>query len=289
MKLTAQRRWCLTGTPISNRVEDLGSLIAFCRVPQLEDSRCYQLHVTKAANKSFAQGCKVLKEVLLPICLRRTKAILNIPQPRQVQRTVMFASDEREQYDKLLQQIRRTFDDSASGRTPKKALMLQAILRLRIFCDQGTFTSSTNIAAERHFDPDEALALLQQADEARCARCRSEVVILGQPESPSSAVLGSCSHLICASCYDDIPIEDLYEPDAFLCPVCHVKVLRQQFIGHVGPSHESQGNSIKRSSKLDAVVADLIETQYREKRYGHPASKPSDDSFVFSLCLIQEI
>jgi SWI/SNF-related matrix-associated actin-dependent regulator of chromatin subfamily A3 len=271
MKLAAQHHWCLTGTPISNKVEDLGALVAFCRVPQLEDRRCFHAHVTKTATKSFKKGCRLLKEVLSPICLRRTKAILAIPQTRQEARVVHFTLDERQMYDGLLRRIRRSLDESVSGKAANKALMLRAILRLREFCDQGTFTSTPDAATDRHFDPDEALALLQQADEARCASCHSEVEILAQMEVSSSAVLGTCSHLICASCHDDGPALEADQRSTFFCPICHAQVPQQTFGSTGRPSCEA--NLKAHSSKLTAVVADLIETRHCEKRYVGPDSQ----------------
>jgi len=267
MKLAAQHHWCLTGTPISNKVEDLGALVAFCRVPQLEDRRCFQAHVTKTAAKSFKKGCRLLKEVLSPICLRRTKAILTIPQTLQEARVVNFTLDEKQMYHSLLRRTRRSLDESASGKAAEKALMLRAILRLREFCDQGTFTSTPDAETDRHFDPDEALALAQQADEARCASCHLEVEILAQMDISSSAVLGTgaCSHLICGSCYDDGPALEADQRNTFFCPICHAQVQRRTFSSTGRPSCEA--NAKAHSSKLTAVVADLIKTQHCEKRY----------------------
>ncbi|CAO3621399.1 unnamed protein product [Cunninghamella blakesleeana] len=76
-RLLANKRWCLTGTPIQNRVEELYSLFRFLKIKPL----C-QLHEFRKAisipiqRGQMEQALDRLKLVLMAIMLRRTKAIL---------------------------------------------------------------------------------------------------------------------------------------------------------------------------------------------------------------------
>ncbi|KAK3619536.1 hypothetical protein LTR56_023971 [Elasticomyces elasticus] len=150
MALSAQHYWGLTGTPICNKIDDAGALVQFCRVPILEERKAFQKHLTQVAKKSFNNGCKVLCETLTPICLRRTKAILKLPEPRVIPQVVDLSAQERERYNNLMHHNRRLLDANTSGKLIGKArhTLLQVILQLQIFCDRGTFTPAVDMGSQ---------------------------------------------------------------------------------------------------------------------------------------------
>ena len=43
-RLDSKLRWCLTGTRVQNKVEDLGSLVSFLRIPQLDTAAAFRKH-----------------------------------------------------------------------------------------------------------------------------------------------------------------------------------------------------------------------------------------------------
>lgn len=71
--LRAKRRWCLSGTPIQNAIDDLYSYFKFLRYDPyaLYTSFCSTIKIP--INRSPAKGYKKLQAVLKTIMLRRTK------------------------------------------------------------------------------------------------------------------------------------------------------------------------------------------------------------------------
>jgi SNF2 family DNA or RNA helicase len=77
--LSAKFRWCLTGTPYQNSVDDVYSLVKFLRIPPFagwEYFRAKISGVAKNGNMSLALGR--LRTLLCAIMLRRKKDILKV-------------------------------------------------------------------------------------------------------------------------------------------------------------------------------------------------------------------
>jgi len=70
--LNAEYRWCLTGTPLQNNLEELFSLLQFLRVEIWGDYSCWSTYVGK--KNSGLNAAAIVKAILKPILLRRTKS-----------------------------------------------------------------------------------------------------------------------------------------------------------------------------------------------------------------------
>ena len=266
LALYASHHWCLTGTPVSNKVDDLAPLLRFCRVPLLQDPAVFRDHVSKITRKSFRQGCNVLRQVLSPVCLRRTKVLLNLPQPRVVDHSITFSPAETERRAALVQHIRRCLDASVSGTHSdrSKPTMLQAILQLRIFCNQGTFMPDIQeMGDETLLDPDEALTLLQEEGRASCALCSTEVFIINQGRDLSSGTLGACSHVLCAVCRGSV-VDDAERSKTYKCPQCE-HAFAERLLSHERVLCASSSSTAPRSAKLARLVEDLLASDGKEK------------------------
>ena len=266
LALDSCHQWCLTGTPIQNRVEDLGALLRFLRVPDLENKRMFSTHVVKATRRSYQQGCEALRQTLKPICLRRRRALLNLAEPKTVWCSVEFCASEIDGYQGVMQRCRRDLDRYVSGLSALEArhTLLQSLLRLRIFCNQGTCTPAGDESKAQPFDPDETLALLEEKDEAVCTSCYCAVPLMNQFEDSASGAYGSCSHLVCAACYKEAVQPGKNEQWTYLCPVCDMQVAPiQDTSGSLGKLRKRR---LGVSSKLNKLIENLRDEKGREKR-----------------------
>ncbi|KAK7976507.1 hypothetical protein PG989_014970 [Apiospora arundinis] len=108
--LAARHRWCLTGTPIQNSLEDLGALVAFLRIPLLENALTYQRFIINQSKQGAKYRFKNLRTLLESICLRRTKEIIGLADPVQETRELAFTPTERDQYNELLRKYDALID-----------------------------------------------------------------------------------------------------------------------------------------------------------------------------------
>lgn len=195
-QLTAQRRWCLTGTPIQNRLEDLGSLVTFLKVPELERVAIFRNYIIAPTSGRGQSRFQNLQTLLGAICLRRTREVLNLPEPITFPRVLSFSYQERQQYDELYDYYRKQVQMAVSGHTKMASTTLQSIHELRLFCNNGP-RSGQHVGES----DDETLSYLQQFDEDVCANCSLTIHCI----NPSGLGIGGvflplCRHLVCHGC-----------------------------------------------------------------------------------------
>jgi SWI/SNF-related matrix-associated actin-dependent regulator of chromatin subfamily A3 len=137
--IPTQIRWCLTGTPIQNSLEDLGALVKFLRVPILEDTPTFRKHIINPVHLSTSGRFKNLQRLLESLCLRRTKGLLGLPEPITVTTVLELSLTEKETYLEFSGNCKRAIDRAVSGHSMKKANqhVIQALLGMRLFCNHG--------------------------------------------------------------------------------------------------------------------------------------------------------
>ncbi|KAF4555644.1 SNF2 family N-terminal domain-containing protein 3 [Elsinoe fawcettii] len=266
LELSAQHRWCLSGTPISNRVQDLEPLFRFCQVPLLDEHTIFQEQVTKVTRQSFLRGCRVLRQTLQPICLRRRKEILRLPEAQYETIRVDFSQIERGCYDKLLKKSRIALSTRAGIQKvhTKPHNIFQMLLQLRILCNMGTFMQTIRGQdASWGMDPDEILTLLQEEGLAHCASCLVEIPVLNQRKDCHSGLLPTCAHMLCAACLGETG-QRQGSPELYECPVCQQSVKQQAFSFHE-TALSAGDNHRYHSTKIEKLMENLNQTRNKEK------------------------
>ncbi|KAI0376440.1 SNF2 family N-terminal domain-containing protein [Hypomontagnella monticulosa] len=184
MALDGAIRWCMTGTPIQNSLDDLASLVKFLRTPLLGDTATFRRYIT--GKKRTTDGVpkpnfENLRLLLGSICLRRSTSILSLLGTISITCRPELSPKEREVYGGLALACKRSIDQAISSQNVQKLdrnPMLRAILRMRIFCNLGL---GVNIDEEAAMD--EEAHLLKDSEEVLCGHCNSCFDITDDPET----------------------------------------------------------------------------------------------------------
>ncbi|XP_059278868.1 helicase-like transcription factor CHR28 isoform X1 [Lycium ferocissimum] len=211
--LRAKRRWCLSGTPIQNAIDELFSYFRFLRYDPYAEykSFCSQIKFPIAINS--INGYKKLQAILRAIMLRRTKGtvidgepIITLP-PKTIQlKKVAFSAEERAFYNKLEAESRSQFKAYAAAGTVRQnyANILLMLLRLRQACDHPKLVkresynsvgrASSEMAKKLPKEMVENLLKQLETSLATCSVC---------DDVPEDAVVTMCGHVFCNQCVSD--------------------------------------------------------------------------------------
>ncbi|KAI4859476.1 SNF2 family N-terminal domain-containing protein [Hypoxylon rubiginosum] len=200
-ELEAVIRWCMTGTPIQNSLEDLASLVRFLQVPLLEDASIFRRHIIggkKTANGVPKPNYEKLKLLLGSICLRRSASVLSLIAVTYMTCRPVLSSEERNAYNNLALACKMSIDELTRHQYTERLgqrPVLEALLRMRIFCNQGLdITAAGELPLTQ---ADETISLLQQTGETSCAYCNSYIDIVDNEET---IYLVQKQSLVCAEC-----------------------------------------------------------------------------------------
>jgi SWI/SNF-related matrix-associated actin-dependent regulator of chromatin subfamily A3 len=196
--LTACIRWCLTGTPIQNELEDLGALIRFLQVPSLSKPQEFRKYCIQPVEKKGRDGFRNIRTLLQCLCIRRTKDLLELPPFEAKTYRLQLSSTERSNYSRITDAYKSAIDDAVCGRKPADAhsSILRALLKLRMICNHGKELATNSDPS----DGSEHLLEFLQDGLKLCVYCDAEIAPDRSKDELPGARLLACSHLVCRGC-----------------------------------------------------------------------------------------
>lgn len=251
--LSAQRRWAVTGTPVQNRLDDLGALIKFLRIKPFDEKGGFTQFILSPFKNADPEILPKLRLLVDSITLRRLKDRIDLPTRHDKILRLQFSREERELYEWFAKDSDNRMKIIAGG--SRKGLggksyvhVLQAILRLRLICAHGKellgeddlkltegFSSSNAIDLDEE-DEDkplinrrqayEMLMLFKETDSDTCIQCLRRI---GPKDTSiddgSDEIIGCmlpCFQILCNDCAGDVKqsIMGKAEKNHFVCPYC---------------------------------------------------------------------
>lgn len=281
--LDAERRWAVTGTPIQNRLGDLLSLFRFLRYHPFDTSRVFHQHVVeKWKADSDPVAIASLKVLVNSITLRRPKKAIRLPPRVDQTRCLTFTGEEREHYERTKIATLRKLDSLEQvSSTSSFVNALQWINGLRLICNHGLNhqpTSEINVAVEQSIISWNSVAaqnFFEQLCDMNLARCSLCMIDLSQAFNDVLEYVGNhhdhpwiaqSLRLLCTFCFSRNS-----GGHGFL-PICN----------HLGRCCLTSGTSfdeyllrqcqqiplsLKSSTKVDALIEDLLSLPRGQKRY----------------------
>lgn len=255
--LSAQRRWAVTGTPVQNRLDDLGALIKFLRVKPFDEKGGFMQFILSPFKSADPDILPKLRLLVDSFTLRRLKDRIDLPSRHDQIVRLDFSSEERVLYDWFAKDSDNKMKIIAGEQ--KKSLggktyvhILRAILRLRLICAHGkellgeddlkmTEGFSMNNAIDLEDEDDdkpamtarqayEMLMLFKETDTDTCSQCARKIgpkeVVSEDASSGKDEVIGymlPCYQVVCRECIADFKtsVKDKATVDNhFVCPFC---------------------------------------------------------------------
>ena len=237
-RLQASRRWAVTGTPVQNRLEDLGALMTFLRVKPFDEKGGFAQYIMAPFKMCDPEILPKLRLLVDSITLRRLKDRIDLP-PRHDQLVKLeFSAAERQVYEIFAKNaadrvkvITNQREKSLGGKS--YVHVLQSILRLRLICAHGEdllcdedleIMKGVNAASAIELDSDDeddnrpALSakqaydmytLMVETNADICSFCNGKVGVAANnieaDEEPKDKTIGHmtpCFHILCPGCFE---------------------------------------------------------------------------------------
>lgn len=262
--LYGQRRWAVTGTPVQNRLEDLGALFNFIRLSPFDTNSGFNQFILHPFKNADPEVVPKLQLLVSTVTIRRTKEIIKhaVPPKNDFVVKLQFSKAEQKLHDWFEQDTQRkvaavTQGDKMGGHSYAK--ILTAILNLRLICAHGrdllsenalkttdgmTYDQPMEIGEEEEAMPAlsrqqayEMLSLLDETDSDDCIYCPGRTSLLeaaaddeDDDESVQDVVgyMTMCYHLVCPKHLRKLKSQwkENLQPDGSI--VCHVCEDRNQ-------------------------------------------------------------
>ena len=218
-----------------------------------------------------AVATRNLTLLLDSLCLRRSRDLLQLPDPQDRVRFIEFSKEERDQYEQTKKIMNRALRQKV-GESYSKSIfgMFQVQLQLRILCNHGTYQHSFSWTKRSLLDEKEdALCSTGASGEVKCSACRQSMPILGL-NNIYRTYAGNCAHILCSECLDEGEQISGDRGDGIMkCPLCAISGVPITAT-QPGDATEDREDSYLRleghSSKMSALISDIREDLWKTKR-----------------------
>jgi SNF2 family DNA or RNA helicase len=281
-RLAANRRWAVTGTPVQNRLDDLGALMTFLRIKPFDEKGGFAQYIMAPFKMCDPEILPKLRLLVDSITLRRLKDRIDLPPRRDHLVKLDFSPEERHIYE--------IFAKNASDRVKvivgqrEKSLggksyvhILQSILRLRLICAHGRdLLGEEDLKVMEGLSKDSAIDLDSDEEEDRpglsakqaydmynlmketnadiCLTCGRKIGpndVVDSDGEPKDEVIGHmtpCYHIICNTCIDRYKsqMEELALGESQIsCPICQQHITLSYFALRQGGVEDEEESRLK--------------------------------------------
>ncbi|KAF2684131.1 DNA repair protein rad5 [Lentithecium fluviatile CBS 122367] len=232
--LPAQRRWAVTGTPVQNRLDDLGALFRFLHLHPFANTAGFNHHILTPFKNADPEVIPKLQLLVSSVTLRRIKErVLDIEIPKRHDSIVRleFSKDEQTLHDWFEADSQRKVNAVTSGEKlggKSYARILTAITNLRLICAHGrdllseealkltdgmTYDNPMSIDDDdvdpnsapelNHVQAYDMLELMVNTDNDRCSYCKELLSAIidsdeDEDEGDTMGYMTPCYQVVCA-------------------------------------------------------------------------------------------
>lgn len=258
-QLQAERRWSVTGTPIQNRLDDLGAVTRFLKIYPYDDKSRFAMHILSPFKNGDTSVLATLRVLVDSFTLRRVKDRINLPPRQDKVITLEFSDEERSVYDFFKRESNVMINVIAGERKRKMAgqmyhHVLKAMMQLRRICAHGKELldpderermkgssaddaidledGDSNRAALTEKKTYEMYALMKESSAEQCVKCgggfeekRTESGTVDK--TATIAVMLPCCDVLCVDCFKPLQetLDQVVEAkNPFKCIFCDATV-----------------------------------------------------------------
>ena len=239
-EIEATTRWCLSGTPLQNSIDDLYSYFKFLRLDTLSNYGNFVSLIRDPISCNNPEiresGFRRLHAYLVPILLRRTKStkiddrpIVELPERRIEVLPCNFNEKERMFYCKLESEVQLKVRQMQEDGSLKKCYlnMLWMCLRLRQACNHPKLVRNLK-QGKNSILQEEIKALLQLSKSKResLLKCLEDTALecVSCLDPADDPVISKCCHVFCRQCVSkrlsDASQGNLGSSPSYRCPSC---------------------------------------------------------------------
>ncbi|KAG2055432.1 hypothetical protein BDR06DRAFT_911542 [Suillus hirtellus] len=229
-RLTAQRRWVLSGTPIINSPRDLGSILTFLQICRpLDKEDFYKRLLLRPLKDGDPSGAELLRALMSHACIRRTKEMQDkfgrplVPLP-PVDITVIpvpLGDEARALYDAIgsisQQRVEKFMNQQGGMTTAFTTNVLSMLTRLRqVVLHPGLLPPNylEQLRATEDNEETAGVALPVTQDQRRLLQSLLAKAIEDSEECPicfdilNDPRITACSHSFCLACISEVIARD---------------------------------------------------------------------------------